>query len=1761
MRSFAVVLAVACSLVAAACTVGPSTEGGETVGTHRVRASPEAARELVARGGAVIADYGGFQLLELPSGVLPSALEQPGVELRDDSVRILLNSGDLDTTSPAAAALAAELPADRVAPSLHLVQLAGPIRAEWHEALAASGLRIVSYVPHDAYLVYGPAANLDAFSEEIDPRVLQFRAAYTAPLKIDRALSGHDPGAYAVQLVEDPMVNGETLALVRSLATVEPRVDHALGYVNVVLRTDRAGAEALAARPDVVSVLEWSEPQLNDERQDMVLAGAISNGVPTGPGYLAWLTAKGFTQEQFDASGFGVDVSDSGLDNATDQPEHPGLYRHGNPTAGSRVVYARLEGTPHSGGTLQGCDGHGTLNAHVVGGYVGSSSAPFTDPQGFRYGLGVAPFVRLGSSVVFDPSYFTAPDYEDLQSRAYAAGMRISSNSWGASTSAYTSDAQRYDALVRDAQPTGSAVPAAGNQQMVIVFAAGNDGPYTGSVGSPATAKNVIAVGAAEGVQAFNGADGCGVGDSGANSAMDVIYFSSRGPTADGRIRPDLMAPGTHISGGVAQAPGQRGPPPAFPLGKALSCFAATGVCGGVSNNRFFPAGQEWYTASSGTSHSTPAVAGAAALLRQWSLNQGLPPPSPAMTKAYLANSTRHMTGEGANDSLLSRNQGMGMVDLGAAFDGTARLLRDQEAEDLFTASGQTRTFTGNIGDATRPFRVTLAWTDAPGATFGAAWVNDLDLTVEVNGLLYRGNVFSGATSITGGAATPRDNLESVFLPAGVTGPFTVRVTAATIAGDGVPGNATALDQDFALVVWNECAETPPASPQGVSAAPAGDNAISISWNAVPGATGYQVHRGPSAAGPWTFAGSPAAPPFVDAGRSGGTTYHYQVRARRDCAASAPAVASATATGACLLPPAFGGLQSAASTGGITCADFLTWTAATPSCGGAVTYDVFRGVPGFTPGPSNRIATGIAGTTFTDQGDLVSGTLYGYVVRAVETSTGGSASDENTVIRAARPYFAGGRFEDDFDDVRPPSPVEWWSERIVSGTDGLGIVEGCHYQSSAAAYRFGSSATTCGGSYANSVQNRLVMGGDAASGFVIPGNGSTLEFRLWYDFESYYDGAVLQYSTAGPDGPWTTIPSSSTAGSPFIQTGGYDGTSYSLGSAWTGRQAPADGALRPVVVNLDALEGRTAWFAWLFHTDSVITREGLFLDDVVLNGTGGTCSTTPVPPGTPYRFRLTGLPSTARADDLLTVTILAVDENNQTATSYAGTAALTSDDPQAVLPGTVTFTAGVATPQVRFRTVGRRYVTAVDTSISALRGTGTTQITAGPAAALAFQVQPLNTTAGWMLYPAPSVSVRDAFGNATTEASPVSLALAPNDASAVLNGTTSTSAVSGVASFTAVYVERAGTGYRLVATSPGLTSAESEPFSVAAGMVQRIAISSQPTAVRAGDFFSPPLAVQLQDRYGNPTQASGSISLSIANGPLDGHVLGQTTLWATDGIANFGGAWLDKVGTYRILASGTGLGTATSELIDVKPGDPHHARFSAAPSMGQAAVPFGMPFTATLLDPYGNQCTSASSPDLTLYFAGGSAHAALLGATTVRPVNGVATFGQVGFDRPGEFTVYVGSPGIEGDFTSTIVVEPGPVTGYRLSGPSSVAAGESITIQAEALDAYERFEPYLGTAWILTSDPAGEVPDDEVTFSNGTSGPLAVVLRTTGTQRIVMRDAAGNGVEGSLTLEVTDGEPPPEPGGGGCGSGGAAGAGSLLAAGLWLAMLRRRRGS
>ena len=346
---------------------------------------------------------------------------------QESSHSLYLNTGRLDTTASVALRQAGS---SRAGSSAELIQFAGPIQPDWYEALQKTGVQIVSYVPDNAYLVYGDAA---AVAQAQHGPGVQWAGAFQSEHKVHPQARQRRTDEFSVQLVADTGANAVTLALLDQLKLAPVRRQSALApYVNLVVRLRPEDLDTLANQPDVVSIHPFVAPRLLDERQDQIIAGNLTGATPSGPGYLAWLASKGFTQAQFDASGFVVDISDSGIDNGTTQPGHFALYPLGDLTQPSRVVYNRLEGMPNWQSTLQGCDGHGNLNAHIVAGYVDAPAGfPHTDNAGFAYGLGVCPFVRVGSSVIFGQDNFTYPIYANLLAGAYRDGARISNNSWG----------------------------------------------------------------------------------------------------------------------------------------------------------------------------------------------------------------------------------------------------------------------------------------------------------------------------------------------------------------------------------------------------------------------------------------------------------------------------------------------------------------------------------------------------------------------------------------------------------------------------------------------------------------------------------------------------------------------------------------------------------------------------------------------------------------------------------------------------------------------------------------------------------------------------------------------------------------------------------------------------------------------------------------------------------------------------------------------------------------------------------------------------------------------------------------------------------------------------------------------------------------------------------------------------------------------------------------------------------------------------------
>src|ERR1700722_7397404 len=127
---------------------------------HKVKVSdPSIAKLIVEDGGQLLADYGSFQLYE-GDPLRPEVLQAENTEVRDDSNQILLNAASIDTSAAAVKALRHPVGAFN-GKRLHLVQFVGPIQNAWHESLRKTGAQIISYLPENAYLVYGDAPSLD----------------------------------------------------------------------------------------------------------------------------------------------------------------------------------------------------------------------------------------------------------------------------------------------------------------------------------------------------------------------------------------------------------------------------------------------------------------------------------------------------------------------------------------------------------------------------------------------------------------------------------------------------------------------------------------------------------------------------------------------------------------------------------------------------------------------------------------------------------------------------------------------------------------------------------------------------------------------------------------------------------------------------------------------------------------------------------------------------------------------------------------------------------------------------------------------------------------------------------------------------------------------------------------------------------------------------------------------------------------------------------------------------------------------------------------------------------------------------------------------------------------------------------------------------------------------------------------------------------------------------------------------------------------
>jgi hypothetical protein len=324
---------------------------------------------------------------------------------------------------------------------------------------------------------------------------------------------------------------------------------------------------------------------------------------------------------------------------------------------------------------------------------------------------------------------------------------------------------------------------------------------------------------------------------------------------------------------------------------------------------------------------------------------------------------------------------------------------------------------------------------------------------------------------------------------------------------------------------------------------------------------------------------------------------------------------------------------------------------------------------------------------------------------------------------------------------------------------------------------------------------------------------------------------------------------------------------------------------------------------------------------------------------------------------------------------------------------------------------------------------GTFSVTAGPATQLTITTQPPATAFGGIGFStSPAVQLRDASGNAVSQAGVNITATLNGTGGGVLTGTTTVATNgSGVATFTGLSVDGSGT-YTIVFSGPGLTSATSSTITVTLPAT-RLAVTTQPSANAAsGSAFGVQPAVQLRDANSNPvSQAGVQVTAAITGGGAT--LLGSATA-VTDasGLATFAGLGITgSVGNYTLTFSASGLINATSATISLGPGAAVKLQITTQPGGGTSGAPFSTQPTVQLLDAQ-NNLVAQSGVTVTASIASGPGGATFVGSNTaVTNGVGLATFSGLGLSgTPGDYTLTFSAAGVAGTATSgsiTLVAE------------------------------------------------------------------------------------------------------------------------------------------
>ncbi|MFP4050206.1 MAG: PKD domain-containing protein [Thermoplasmata archaeon] len=663
--------------------------------------------------------------------------------------------------------------------SLFLVHMIGPVNPDWRSKLSEYGVDVLNYIPNYAYLV---RMDYNEMKKVKDLFFVDDLLRYGSIFKMDEDIK---PGRVRINFLQDL---DEISGLQNSQMKILSRSNNDNGCEIRAQISDKDYIQKIAERNDVYSITSYKPNELKSELQSQIVGGYWGPTNPSTPyrgngDFGAFVNQIGYTGKNVT-----IGIADTGIGNG-----EPG-------DAGVNDFTGRVTGGIHYsdvGNDWSDGHGHGTHVTGIAAGntYHGNNltyagHGPFYLAQGLAYDSDL-----FAQKIFSDNGGWIGPEndiYSILEDAKREGDVYIHSNSWGEENGngEYDYRDSDYDKGVRDSDSQ-----SIGNQPMIVVVSAGNEGNNGfNTIASPGNGKNVITVGATENYMPDAGS--YGYGGKGPDDPYKMFNKSSKGWTTDNRVKPTVIAPGEAI------------------LSTSSPEDSGTNLAGLYSEDHRY----EW---STGTSQSTPAGAGSAAVIVEYFEEEYGTRPSPAMVKSMMINSADDLqtdhNGDSSIDHIPNRYEGWGLINLTTICDpGTKVLTFDQES---LLETGQTDEFNIGYHDPDKPLKLTLSWTDkeAQRAQSGddPAIKNDLNLEVTApNGDTYLGNAFEngytqpGKNTIqdfdrAGDGYDDTNVVENIFIPSQEVqrGRYTVKVTGEHIPADA--NNDGFANQDYALMMYN----------------------------------------------------------------------------------------------------------------------------------------------------------------------------------------------------------------------------------------------------------------------------------------------------------------------------------------------------------------------------------------------------------------------------------------------------------------------------------------------------------------------------------------------------------------------------------------------------------------------------------------------------------------------------------------------------------------------------------------------------------------------------------------------------------------------------------------------------------------------------------------------------------------------------------------------------------------------------------------------